>query len=220
MIHDQRRRAIETDDENSYYSTFNIYQFNNIISSRVRQLFGWSTDISKTTSLGYFEMSIHIIFFNYLLRHGVAQHFYSHHGPEYDDKYSYLHGMNLLSFEGYSRAFTIHTIKRIINIIKHAESIYTTQKKYKTRERLLEAKRVIVPVDKPRVGILTPSRNLNDEWVIRLRALREDVQISDDIRDLVANLSPDDFVDYSLSRSYKYILEDYVDILDLILQEI
>ncbi len=219
MIDDRRGRNNETNDEDSYYSTFILYQFNNIISSRVRQLFGWSTDISKTTSLGFFEISLHIIYFNYLLKHGVSQHFYSPHGPDYDDKYSYLHGMNLLSFEGYSRSFTIHSIKRIISIIKHTESSYGTQKKYSARKRLLNKKSLIVPVDKPRVGILTPSQNLNDDWVNRLRNLREEVQISDDIREF-ANLSPDDFVDYSLSRSYNYTLEDYIDLLELILQEI
>jgi len=221
MTEDRLRRTREEEVEDSYYSTFNLYQFNNLISSRVRQLFGWSTDISKTTSLGFFEMSIHIVFFNYLLKYGIAQHFYSRHGPEFDDKYSYLHGMNLLSFEGYTRAHTIYTIKRIMNISEQTERpLYKVKKKYKSRAQVLHEKRIIVPVDQPRIGILTPSKNLNTAWVTRLRSFREDVQISDDIRDLVANLSQDDFVDYSLSRNYTYNLEDYIHILNLILQEI
>ncbi len=218
-IVDDRRRTLGEEENLPLYSTFQEYPFNNHIHSRVKEIFGWSTDLMKDTSFGEFEISIHVITLGYLQRHGITQHFYSPHGPKYDDKYSYLHGMNLLTFEGYNRSHLIYTIKRISHIFQ--EKLITAKKK---RFRSIKEDEIkdsyIVPVDHPRIGILTPTVNLNTPWVQDLNDLSEFNIISDDIRDLVPDISPDNFVDYSLSRNYKYKLDDYHQIFNLILETV
>ena len=127
MEDDRRRRILEEIEYLLPYSTFQEYPFNKHIDSRVTELFGWTTDLVKDTRFGELEISIHIITLNYLRRHGVAQHFFSPHGPKFDDKYSYLHGMNLLTFEGYNRVHLIYSIKRISHIFQ--KKLITAKKK-------------------------------------------------------------------------------------------
>jgi len=199
------------------YSTFQEYVFDQYIESRVMETFGWSTDLVIRSQSGVFDVNIHIITSEYLKLHGVAQHFYSPHGSKYDDKYSYLHGMNLLAFEGYSRSHLNYTIKRISHIIQ--EKVITAKKKPFRSVKETELKNsYTVPVDHPRVGILTPTLNLKTTWVQDLINISEYIIISDDLRDLVPDIPPDNFVDYSLSRSYKFILEDYIQVFDQILE--
>ncbi|MFW9854703.1 MAG: hypothetical protein ACFFFG_06565 [Candidatus Thorarchaeota archaeon] len=163
------------------------------------------------------EVSLQIIFEDYLREHGVTQHFYSPHGPNFDDKYSYLHGANLLMFEGRSRAHAIYIIRKLMEIIASQKTAGTRRDK---RARLLDQKEYKVPVDQPRLGILTPSRNLDSDWVGRLSIMKESVTISDDIRTLIPNISKAKFVEYSLSRNYASSLIDYIpcfqQVLDLI----
>jgi len=86
LVDDRRRRRTLEEEENlPPYSTFEEYPFNNHIRSRVKEIFGWTTDLMKGTSFGEFEISIHVISLDYLQRHGITQHFYSPHGPKYDD---------------------------------------------------------------------------------------------------------------------------------------
>ena len=216
MVEDREIR-VKGEEDLPPYSTFQEYLFDQYIESRVMETFGWSTDIVKSSQSGVFDVSIHIVTSKYLKLHGVAQHFYSPHGPKYDDKYSYLHGMNLLTFEGYSRSHLIYTIKRINHIIQ--EKLITAKKK---PFRSVKGNELInsytVPVDHPRVGILTPTLNLKTKWVQDLNNISEYIIISSDLRDLVPDIPPDNFVDYSLSRSYKFILDDYVQVFDQILE--
>ncbi|MFX0125833.1 MAG: hypothetical protein ACFFAE_19580 [Candidatus Hodarchaeota archaeon] len=214
---DDRERRVEGEESLPPYSTFQEYPFNQHIESRVREAFGWSTDLLKRSQFGDFDVSIHVITLSYLQRYGITQHFYSPHGPKFDDKYSYLHGMNLLTFEGYNRSHLIYSIKRIRHIFQ--KRLITAEKK---RFRSIRENKVkqsfIVPVDRPRVGILTPTTNLTSSWVQDLNDLSEYNIISDDIRDLIPEISPINFVDYSLSRNYQYNLEDYNPIFDIILE--
>ncbi len=219
MIDDRRRRTSGQEEILPPYSTFQEYPFNQHISSRVKEIFGWTTDLMKNIRFGEFEISIHVITLSYLRQHGVTQHFYSPHGPKYDDKYSYLHGMNLLTFEGYNRVHLIFAIKRISHIFQ--EKLITAKKKSSRSIRKNEIKNsYIIPVDKPRIGILTPTKNLTTSWVQDLNNISEFNIISDDIRDLIPDTPPDNFVDYSLSRSYKYNLDDYNQIFDQILETV
>ncbi|UCG02910.1 MAG: hypothetical protein JSW11_02760 [Candidatus Heimdallarchaeota archaeon] len=215
---DDRERRIEGEGEPlPPYSTFYGYYFNQYIESRVKEAFGWSTDLLKTSQIGGFDVSIHIITLSYLQRFGVAQHFYSPHGPKYDDKYSYLHGMNLLTFEGYNRVHLIYSIKRLNRIFQEKRITSLTKKRRKSSTKETP---FLVPVDYPRIGILTPKSNLKASWILQLKELSENIKISDNILDLVPDIHPDDFVDYSLSRSYKYTLDDYIPTLNSILETI
>ncbi|MHA2248255.1 MAG: hypothetical protein ACXADY_25115 [Candidatus Hodarchaeales archaeon] len=218
MVDDRRRRTISPEEYLPLYSTFQGYSFNKKIESRVKELFGWTTDLMKDIRLSEFSVSIHVITSNYLRQHGVTQHFYSPHGPKYDDKYSYLHGMNLLAFEGYNRVHLIYTIKRISHIFQ--EKLITAKKKLfrSMRENKIKDS-YIIPVDQPRIGILTPTANLTTSWAQDLNNIEFNI-ISDDIRNLVPDIPPNNFVDYSLSRSYKYNLDDYNRIFDLILETV
>jgi len=127
--------------------------------------------------------------------------------------------MNLLTFEGYNRSHLIYSIKRISHIFQ--EKLITAKKKRFPSIKKEDIKdSYIVPVDCPRIGILTPTVNLNTPWVQDLNDLSEFTIISDDIRDLVPDIFPDNFVDYSLSRNYKYKLDDYHHIFNLILETI
>ncbi|MFW9779969.1 MAG: hypothetical protein ACFFE8_14025 [Candidatus Heimdallarchaeota archaeon] len=153
------------------------------------------------------EVSLQIIFEDYLREHGVTQHFYSPHGPNFDDKYSYLHGVNLLMFEGRSRAHTIYVIRKLMEIIVTQKTSGTRKDR---RARLLDQKEYSVPVDQPRLGILTPSPNLDSDWVSRVRSEKESVTISDDLRTLLPDIAQTNFVEYSLSRNYAYSLIDYI----------
>ncbi|MFX1284038.1 MAG: hypothetical protein ACFFB5_10305 [Promethearchaeota archaeon] len=219
MVDDRRRRTLGEEENLPPYSTFQEYPFNSHISSRVKEIFGWTTDLMKDTSFGEYEISIHVITLDYLQRHGITQHFYSPHGPKYDDKYSYLHGMNLLTLEGYNRSHLIYSIKRIRHIFQKKLITAKTKKSRSIKVNDLRNS-YVVPVDRPRVGILTPRINLHTSWVQDLNNLSEFNIISSDIRDLVPDISPDNFVDYSLSRSYKYNLDDYNQIFDQILETI
>lgn len=219
MVDDRRRRTIGLEEYLPPYSTFQEYPFNKHISSRIKEIFGWTTDLTKTMNNTEVEISVHIITLDYLRRHGVTQHFYSPHGPKFDDKYSYLHGANLLTFEGYNRVHLIYSIKRISHIFQ--EKLITAKKKGFRSIRENEIKNsYIIPVDQPRIGILTPTANLTTPWVQDLNSFSENNIISDNIQDLVPDIPPDNFVDYSLSRSYKYNLDDYNQIFDLILETV
>ncbi|MHA2225373.1 MAG: hypothetical protein ACXAC8_09225 [Candidatus Hodarchaeales archaeon] len=170
------------------------------------------------------EICIHIITLNYLRHNGISQHFYSPHGPEYDDKYSYLHGMNLLTFEGYSRAHLINSIDRIKTIFqtKHVGNMVEKKPYYRLRSRKNKMKslEMKVPVDRPRIGILIPQKTLIRKWVKELRGKFKNLTISDDIRNLLPDIEPESFVDYSLSRSYQYTLENYIPLLESIRKNI
>ena len=222
IVGDRRRKTIGFEENISFHSTFMEYPFNREIGSCVDQLFGWTTDLTKTMNNTEVEISVHIITLDYLRRHGVTQHFYSPHGPKFDDKYSYLHGANLLTFEGYNRVHLIYSIKKITRIFQ-SKRIFTS-----TRLESLDGNRpkrgvshfFPVPVDRPRIGILTPTINLNSAWVSRLKEKTNLIMVSDDIRDLVPNVDPEDFVDYSLSRNYHYTLDDYIQPLNSILQAV
>ncbi|MFX1517331.1 MAG: hypothetical protein ACFFC6_13590 [Promethearchaeota archaeon] len=216
MVEDRKKR-IEGEEDLPPYSTFQEYPFNQYIKTRVTEVFGWSTDLLKSSQNNTFNISIHVITSRYLEHHGVAQHFYSPHGPKYDDKYSYLHGINLLAFEGYNRSHLIFTIKRINRIFQ--EKLITAKKKPFRSVKETELKdSYTVPTDHPRVGILTPTLSLKTTWVQDLNNLSESIIISDDLRDLVPDIPPDNFVDFSLSRSYKFILDDYIQVFDQILE--
>ena len=223
MVDDRRRRYFSLEDTISPHSTFNEYQFNREIGSRVSQLFGWTTDLLKIMNSIEVEISVHIITLDYLRRHGVSQHFYSPHGPKFDDKYSYLHGANLLTFEGYNRVHLIYSIKRITQIFQSKWVGLTNMTRLKSLdERRLrrEVNTFPVPVDRPRIGILTPTANLKSAWVNRLKEKKKDIKISDDIRNLIPDIDPENFVDYSLSRNYNYILENYIEPLNSILETV
>ena len=113
----QKNLHSTNEEAKQYYSTFKGYKFNQQITSRVLQRFGWTTDLADPSNIPDYEISIHVIFIDYLRKHGITQLFISRHGREYDDIYSYIEGMSLLAFEGYTRAHTIYTIKSILNII-------------------------------------------------------------------------------------------------------
>jgi hypothetical protein len=185
------------DEKKQYYTTFSGYEFDNLITSRVVQHFGWTTDLLDQSINPNYEISIHVIFMDYLRKHGITQLFISRHGREFDDVYSYIEGMNLLAFEGISRAHTIYTIQSILRII-----MYST---------------VDVPVDKPTIRILTPSYNLDDNWVKQLEKKADIGCISDDIRLFLKEISPYHFIDYSLSRNYHHALKEYIRPLENIL---
>jgi hypothetical protein len=191
----------------------------------VKELFGWTTDLVKNVNQKEdIEICIHIITLNYLRHNGISQHFYSPHGPEYDDKYSYLHGMNLLTFEGYSRAHLINSIDRIKTIFqtKHVGNMVEKKPYYRLRSRKNKMKslEMKVPVDRPRIGILIPQKTLIRKWVKELRGKFKNLTISDDIRNLLPDIEPESFVDYSLSRSYQYTLENYIPLLESIRKNI
>lgn len=214
MVEDRERR-IEGEEELPPYSTFQEYSFSQYIESRVKEAFGWSTDLLKRSQSGAFDLNIHIISLGYLQKYGVAQHFYSPHGPKYDDKYSYLHGMNLLAFEGYNRVHLIYSIKRLIQIFQEkriTSSLTRARRGYTPKKTPFR-----VPVDYPRIGILTPKINLDTIWGLQLKELAENIRISDNILNLVPDIPPEDFVDFSLSRSYQYSVDDYIPILNSIL---
>ena len=217
MVEDRERR-IEGEEELPPYSTFQEYPFSQYIDSRVKEAFGWSTDLLKQSRSSSFDVSIHIISFSYLEKYGIAQHFYSPHGPKYDDKYSYLHGMNLLTFEGYNRVHLLYSIKRLILIFQ--EQRITSSLTRVRRGFTPKAIPFSVPVDNPRIGILTPTSNLETIWGLQLAELAENVRISDNILNLVPDIPPEDFVDFSLSRSYQYSVEDYIPILNSMLDVI
>jgi hypothetical protein len=218
MIDDRMSRVVGQEELLPPYSTFQEYSFDQKIGSRVRELFGWATDLENQKSVSGFEVSLHIITSHFLQKHGVAQHFYSPHGPKFDDKYSYLHGMNLLMIEGYNRVHLIYTIRRISKFFQ--EKLLTSDSKKKRYSYPKGIDSFLVPVDRPRLGILTPTSNLNAALVKRIEKFREEVVISDDIQILTSNIHPDDFIDYSLSRNYQYILDDYVPLLNSILEVI
>ena len=221
-IDDRRGRKIGQEESLPPYSTFQEYAFNQYIGHRVKEVFGWTTNLLKDTQFGELEISIHVLTLNYLLRYGVAQHFYSPHGSRYDDKYSYLHGMNLLTFEGYNRVHLIYSIKRICHIFQ--KKMITSTKNRRRRKIVYTTKKeevdpfYLVPVDRPRIGILTPTTNLNSAWVRRIKSHLQGTRVSDDIRDLVPEISLDNFVDFSLSRNYQYELDDYIQSLNSILE--
>lgn len=218
MIDDRMRRTVGQEESLPPYSTFQEYSFDQQIGSRVRELFGWSTNLLKKASVSKFEISLHIITSHYLQKHGVAQHFYSPHGPKFDDKYSYFHGMNLLTIEGYNRVHLIYSIKRITNFFQ--EKLTTSASIRKRHHTSKRNDSFSVPVDRPRIGILTPTTNLNAAWVKLIEELQENTIVSDNIRSLIPDMHPEDFVDYSLSRNYQYILDDYIPLLTLILEVI
>lgn len=188
------------DEKKQFYSTFSGYEFDNFITSRVVQHFGWTTDLLDQSINPNYKISIHVIFMDYIRKHGITQLFISKHGREFNDIYSYIEGMSLLAFEGVSRAHTIYTINSIIRIIKYS----TTD----------------VPVDKPTIRILTPSNNLDSKWVKRLEKKTDLVCISDDIRLFLKEISPYHFIDYSLSRNYHHTLKEYIKPLKNILNNI
>jgi hypothetical protein len=187
-----------SEEAKQYYSTFSDYKFDLQITSRVLQLFGWTTDLVDPSIIPGYEISVHVIFIDYLRKHGITQLFISRHGREYDDIYSYIEGMNLLAFEGYSRAHTIYTIKTILKILQYSATD--------------------VPVDKPRIGILIPTKNQNNKWVKRLKSQPDVVRISEDIRLFLQDISPYHFIDYSLSRNYHHTLKEYIQPLEEILK--
>jgi hypothetical protein len=223
FVDDRKKRTKEQEEEDTQYSTFQDYLFNQQINSRVSQLFGWTTTLIKALNDSYkLKICIHIITLNYLRKYGVTQHFYSPHGPNYDDKYSYLHGMNILTFEGYNRVQLIFSIKRICRIFQSKQVPSTSIKRFgrrnlsrKTSFLNLKSK---VPVDQPRIGILIPTRKLNETWAKQIKDCKQNVTISDDIRDLIPDIDPDDFIDYSLSRNYQYTLKNYIPLLNSILE--
>ncbi len=218
MVDDRERRMSGDEERLPLYSTFQGYSFNQRIGSRVKEVFGWAIDFIKATKFGQLEISVHIITLNYLQRYGVAQHFYSPHGPKYDDKYSYLHGMNLLAFEGYNRVHLIYSIKRLSQIFQ--EQRITSSSTRRRRSPIRKETPFLVPVDCPRIGILTPTTNLHTTWAQQLKELAENIKISDNILNLIPDIHPDSFVDYSLSRSYQYTLNDYIQLLNSILEAI
>lgn len=189
------------------FQTFSEYNFDAVIKTRFHELFGWSTILRISLQSTLYEMTLHIISEDYLLEHGVTQHFYSRHGPSYDDKYSYLHGLNLLTFEGRSRTHTIYVIRRIMEIISTQKTVGTRRDK---RASILDQKSYTIPVDTPRLGILTHADTLEAEWVYRVSSLGDSIRVSDDIRTLIPDISPTDFIEYSLSRNYTYSLIDYI----------
>ncbi|MFX0088101.1 MAG: hypothetical protein ACFFAU_20780 [Candidatus Hodarchaeota archaeon] len=172
------------------FSTFIGYKFDKQITSRVLQHFGWTTDLVDPSIIPEYEISVHVIFFDYLRKYGITQLFISRHGREFDDIYSYIEGMSLLAFEGYTRAHTVYIIKSILKIIQNSMTD--------------------VPVDKPRIGILIPTHNQDKKWIKRIKAQEDVVGISDDIRLFFKSISPYHFIDYSLSRNYHYTLKEYI----------
>lgn len=217
MVEDREKR-IEGEEELSPYSTFQEYPFSQYIESRVKEAFGWSTDLLKRSQSGSLDVSIHIISLSYLQKYGIAQHFYSPHGPKYDDKYSYLHGMNLLTFEGYNRVHLIYSIKRLVQIFqeKRITSSLTRVRRSPTPTKTPFS----VPVDYPRIGILTPTSNLDTIWGLQLKEVAENIRVSDNILNLVPDIPLESFVDFSLSRSYQHSVDDYIPILNSILDVI
>ncbi|MHA2074706.1 MAG: hypothetical protein ACW97X_08815 [Candidatus Hodarchaeales archaeon] len=195
---DKWKPTLDSKDEiKQYYTTFSGYEFDDLITSRVVQLFGWTTDLLDQSINPNYEISIHVIFMDYLRKHGITQLFISRHGKEFDDVYSYIEGMSLLAFEGISRAHTIYTINSILRIIKYSA--------------------IDVPVDKPTIRILTPSYNLDSNWVKRLEKKADIGCISDDIQLFLKEVSPYHFIDYSLSRNYHHTLKEYIRPLENIL---
>ncbi len=186
------------DETRQFYLTFSDYEFDNLITSRVVQHFGWTTDLLDQSINPIYEISVHVIFMDYLKKHGITQLFISKHGREFDDIYSYIEGMSILAFEGISRAHTIYSINSILRIIKYSA--------------------IDVPVDKPTIRILVPNYNLDSNWVKRLETNSDLVCISDDIRLFLKEISPYHFIDYSLSRNYHHTLGGYVRPLEEILK--
>jgi hypothetical protein len=196
---DERVKRARTEDDVAPYSTFRGYHFEKKITFREQQLFGWTTLLEKKikgTSSGIVRLNIHVVTYDFLRKKGVLQRFYSPHGRDYDDDYSYLQGMNLLAFEGFTRKQTRLSIKRLIRIIEQSS----------------------VLVDTPRIGLLVPSKAIDTSWVKRLTSNLENIHISDDVTNLIPNITPYDFVDFSLSHGYEYHLGSYVDLLKSILK--
>ena len=191
--HDQSN--VLDEEKKTKYATFTDYQFDSGITSRVGQKFGWTTDLIDSTLIPDYEVSIHVIFIDYLREYGITQLFKSRHGRQYDDVYSYIEGMNLLAFEGYTRAYTIFIIKSIINLIQYSP--------------------IDVPVDKPIIQILTSRNNMDIPWIKRLKSQPNTVGVSDDL--FLREINIERFIDYSLSRNYQHKLKVYIHSLEAIL---
>ena len=177
------------------YVTFTDYQFDSVLTSRFRQKFGWMTDLIDLALIPEYEVSIHVIFMDYLREYGITQLFKSRHGRQYDDIYSYIEGMNLLAFEGYTRAYTIFIIKSIINLIQYSP--------------------IDVPVDKPIIQILSPRKKMDTQWNKRLQSHPDTVGVSNDL--FLREINTERFIDYSLSRNYQHTLKEYIHPLEAIL---
>ena len=177
------------------YATFTDYQFDSDITSRFHQKFGWTTDLIDSVLIPEYEVSIHVIFMDYLREYGITQLFKSRHGREYDDVYSYIEGMNLLAFEGYTRAYTIFIIKSILNLIQYSP--------------------IDVPVDKPIIRILTQRKNIDTPWIKRLQSHPDTVGVSNDL--FLREINTERFIDYTLSRNYQHTLKEYIHPLEAIL---
>ncbi|MFW9993370.1 MAG: hypothetical protein ACFFD4_15105 [Candidatus Odinarchaeota archaeon] len=195
-VRSKRKRTLENLPP---YSTFSGYKFDSRITFREKQLFGWTTVVEKETGADKkIEICIHVINFNFLQEKGVFQRFYSRHGPDYDDDYSYLQGMNILAFEGFSRNQTRRSVERLINVFEKSS----------------------VLVDKPWIGLLVPSKTLKTSWTRQLRSNIKNFRVSSDIFDLLPDISAEVYVDFSLSHGYGYHLESYIELLKSILKNL
>ena len=174
------------------YSTFHGYNFDKDIHTRVSERFGWSTHLEKLINSHSVELNIHVISFSFLQNQGVIQKFRSKHGREFDDYYSYLECMNVLAIEGSSEEQIKHSLRRIWRLFKE-----------NTRNPVL--------VDLPRIVFLIPKEFHSAAWISSI--VKEDnLSVCSDIRDFITDFNFEDFVDLSLSRGYKYQLQDYLSI--------
>ena len=180
------------------YSTFYGYDFDKDIQTRVSEQFGWSTELEKLINAHAVELNIHIISNSFLQKQGVVQKFRSKHGRDYDDYYSYLECMNVLAIEGSSEEQLKTTIRELWNLFKKKTS-------------------TPVSVDLPRIVFLIPKELHSSGWISSLKN-KKFFSVCSDIRNFISDFDFDDFVDLSLSRVYKYQLQDYLSVFLDILQ--
>ncbi len=197
---DMEHTQMGKDDSTMWFtphSTFYGYDFDKDIETRVKERFGWSTDLEKLINSHSVELTIHIISYNFLQKQGIVEKFHSKHGREFDDYYSYLECMNVLAVKGNSEKQLKETAKNLIKLVEKKTS-------------------VPIAVDIPRVVLLVPEIIHSSYWISSLKQ-QPHFSICSDIRDFIHDFEYDDFIDLSLSRGYKYQLKDYLKLFNLIL---
>ncbi len=204
-------------DSENPFSTFEDFNFNRFIKSRIEQIYGWSTDIPLRTPLGSFELCLHVLTYSYVKKHGVQQHFISKHGSEYDDIYSYFQGTNILIFTAFTRNQLLQDSQAVKALFR--ENKISPDLKFKQRlfrdSRVHKISSIAVPVDVPRIGIIIPSTLLRIDWVYGLQdlGLLSEIIITDKLEKLIPSTPFNAFIDYNLSRNYQSELKDYIPLL-------
>lgn len=165
------------------------------IKYKSREQFGMMTHFTRTDD-HQTDFSLHVISRRFLIKYGAEQKFRSPHGRNFDDNYSYLEGMNFLTI----KAFTVVHFYIAINFL---------QRKFKNSK---------IPIDRPKLGVIVPEWKKNDSWIQYLQVLNQQIDVSTNLSSLFYSKTNDNFIDYSLSRGYKYTLSDYSSFLEQLIR--